>query len=333
MTIFDIITQSNNHVRNFRLSPPEFTATIADVRLKQIIRSFKFMKTSDFFIMPKIPRDTLMRADADCIRTLVLLCESPGLSFEQLMESLNFTSEKLSRALKFWTDEKVIDKSDAPVPDAVRRGGLSSHPAEVLANSRVYNAEYSAIVERAERMWGTLTRSDLDALYGALNELKLPIEVVLMLLRHLKDTGAANMKQFERAAMDWSKRGLFSAKDAQAYLDGLKDAENYAHHIAALLSLSYESLTVSEKKILASWHEQGYSDEMISDTHKRSLPYTKNKNPLAYMNKILIKDMGDHPKSTPAQSKPGAVNRQDDDFSEIWRINREYLQRLKDEPL
>jgi len=292
------------------------------------------MKTSDFFIMPKIPADALHRADGKYLRALIFLCQSPDVSFEVMASELKMSKDKLSDALEFWCEAGVLSKDDIP-----KRGSsptaLSPQPAQALAASRVYNPEYAAIVERAERMWGTMSRADLNALYGALNELHLPIEVILLLLRHMKDMGAQSMKSFERTAIAWANRGIFTASDAEKYMDSMKNADIFIKHACELLSLSHEKLSSSERKILAMWLESGYTDEIILEAKKRALPYTKDKSPIAYMNKILQKDaeISHKQKAHPQKQAIPEKESHDDDFSEMRRINLEYLQRLKDEEL
>ncbi|MBR2743507.1 MAG: DnaD domain protein [Clostridia bacterium] len=293
------------------------------------------MNTNNFFIMPKISYEILMRASEDALRALIALEQSPGVSFERLSKELGFDAQRLTSALGFWRAENVL--SDADIPRA-HSSGRSSPTAHELADS-LYSAGFSFATKEAEGLWGTLSRPELDALHRAHNELGLSIESIVLLLRRLKETGATGLRQFERAALDWSKRGITDAKAAEAHISALGRADEYAEHIAKTLGLSYAALSASEKRVIASWPGLSVSDEDVLDAYRRSLPYTKGNSPIAYMNKILQKNtdtkntaaVSDAEKEKPAPSRGEVKKRYDHEKIRQW--NLEYLKRLKDEDI
>ena len=72
------------------------------------------MNTNNFFIMPKISYEILMRAPEDALRALIALEQSPGVSFERLSKELGFDAQRLSAALGFWRAENVLSDADIP---------------------------------------------------------------------------------------------------------------------------------------------------------------------------------------------------------------------------
>ncbi|MBQ3378492.1 MAG: DnaD domain protein [Clostridia bacterium] len=291
------------------------------------------MNTESFFILPKISYDTLLRASADSLRVLIVLGQSPDVSFEKLRKTLGFDRERLVCALDFWRDEKVLSEADVPRPPTSKH---ISPSAKEIAET-LYNSNFSFAKNEAESVWGTLSRTHLNALLFAHNNMGLSIESIVLLLRRLKDTGQTELRHFERAALDWSKRGLKDAKAAEAYIDELTRGDAYAERISKALGISFETMNENERRTAASWEKLCISDEAIIDAYRRSLPYTKGNSPFAYMNKIIIKD-ANAKKSAPCEtanikeaSAPQNPAKKRYDYARIRKLDREYLKSLKDE--
>ncbi len=291
------------------------------------------MNTDNFFILPKISYDVLSRAPLDALKVLILLGQSPDMPFNAICETLGLDRRSVSDALSFWQSENVLSEADMP-----RASGARVPPTAQALTESLYSGNFSFAVKEAESVWGALSRREVDALHMAHNDMGLSTEAIVLLIRRLKETGSVSLRQFERAALDWSKRGIKDAGAAEKYISGLARSDEYAARVAKTLGLSFEAMSAVERRTAGSWESLALQDEDIMNAYKKSLPYTKGNSPIAYMNKILIKDAAKKQSASPeapkdgAQAVPGGEKRRYD-YEKIRKRDREYLKRLRDEDI
>ncbi len=150
--------------------------------------------------------------------------------------------------------EPSADKPDAPAytPDELRRARIDDH-------------KFSAVCQMAEETLGrTLTEGQLRCLLTAYDHLGLSAEAIIELLAWLKnEKGMVRLSDIRRETYAWADMGIYSAKDAQAYLARKTNEKPLSAAIYRALGADPESPAPKEQRVCAFALSHGFPSEAV----------------------------------------------------------------------
>lgn len=133
----------------------------------------------------------------------------------------------------------------------------------------------------------TLTQNDIITLYGFYDWLKLPVEVILMIIEHCVSLGKKSTRYMEAVALSWSDMGICTAEKASEHLKALEKSGKAKRRFKKLLGIGGRDFTDAEYSRLLEWSENmGFSDEMIKLAYEKTVLNT-GKISFQYMHAIL----------------------------------------------
>lgn len=201
----------------------------------------------------------------------------------------------------------------ASAADFLRRAGLfaagaeeksTPPPAEELPEYTTRDiitrcaesGEFKAIIEETQRIMGhSLTGADLKLLFGVYDHLRLPAEVILMLINHCVEeaksrsgpSGLPSMRSIEKEAYVWFNREILTLERAEEYLRQKRRRTSETGDIKQILQINGRNLSATERKYVESWLDMGFTPDAIAIAYDRTVVKTGS---LAwrYMNSILL---------------------------------------------
>ena len=168
------------------------------------------------------------------------------------------------------------------------KGAAIPQPAEVLPEYtsedialRVgENGEFRAVVEETQRILGrTLTGADLKTLFGVYDYLRLPAEVIFLLINHcveetrerLGPGKLPSMRSIEKEAYVWYNREILTLETAEEYLVRERARRGELADLKRLLQIRDRNFSATEKKYVESWLDMGFSMESIAQAYDKTV--------------------------------------------------------------
>lgn len=249
-----------------------------------------------YALLPKSAASYLHIAKEAELKVLLYVLTAPeGTEIEpRVFQHLGITQEEFVSAVKFWVEKNVLPK-DLLATDRVQQKkaavDITTMPTYTPIQVSI-EMESSSILrslyQEAERTLGkTLSSSDITTLYGLYDWLKLPPEVILLLLSFCAMQGKKSMKYVEKTAIEWAKEGISSLESAEQYIASFQQRKDYQHHVKQLLQISGRELTPKERGFVQKWEAQNFSDELLLLAYEKTVANT-GKVAFAYMNTILM---------------------------------------------
>lgn len=241
-------------------------------------------------------RALIARGDGDCALLYLALLESGDLT--RAGAGLHWDRPRLDAAYGALVAMDLAQPAEsappAPREEPPRR---TYERADVLAALEC-ESDFRGLYLEVERQLGRkLSDADLTALYSLYDELALPPEVILQLVgqvtrtvRRQKGNPAAlpRMSQIQREGYRWKRLGLDSLELAEDYLRRQQAVDRREWEILSLVGVTQRRPAVEkEREFIASWVEQGFSDELLRLAWERTV-YRKGQMNWPYMNKILL---------------------------------------------
>ena len=183
---------------------------------------------------------------------------------------------------------------------------------DVSAALRGKDPSFPRLVGEAQRRLGrTLSGEELKVLLSLTDYLRLPVEVVGLLLSYCIERARRQggrmpaMRTIEREAYRWFDEGIDTLEQASFYVQTQLAVHTRVQQLRLLLQIDGRRLTAAEEKLLSSWIAMGFSDEAIAMAYERTCLNTGALK-WPYMNSILTSwhEKGLH---TPQQIAEGDV--------------------------
>lgn len=156
---------------------------------------------------------------------------------------------------------------------------------------------FSTLVDEVEQRLGKrLSTPDLKNLFFLYDHLALPPEVILLVvtfcIQEQERKYGPGRKPFlsviRREAALWARNGVDTLEQAEIHLTQLLSARSRERQIARLLELPDRELVERERKYIAQWLEQGFSDDALRLAYEKTVMGTASKTmDWRYMNGIL----------------------------------------------
>ena len=195
----------------------------------------------------------------------------------------------LSRLGLITSDEIAAQpQPDAPTEEPRR------YTAQEIKQEIESGSSFSALVDETQRNLGKILSPDeLERLFGIYDGLRLPAEVIMLLVTHCitesRKRGGwrmPSMRYIEKAAYTWEREGIFSFDRAEEYLKALDARRSARGEIKEALQIRDRELSESEKRYVDGWIAMGFGPDAAEIAYDRTVIKT-GKPAFGYMNAIM----------------------------------------------
>ncbi len=208
---------------------------------------------------------------------------------------LQRTENEIQTAAELLGSAGLFCQAGHHVPSPLPADELPEYSASDILARTSENGEFKAIVEETQRIMGrTLTGADLKLLFGMYDHLRLPTEVIFMLIHHcVEDThqrlgpsALPSMRTIEKEAYVWYNREILTLERAEEFLQQKRRRGTALSEIKRVLQINGRNLSTTERKYVESWLDMGFSIDAIALAYDKTVVKTGS---LAwrYMNSIL----------------------------------------------
>jgi len=182
---------------------------------------------------------------------------------------------------------KLGDTTDVPPPS------LEIEPDEPGYEPRRYTldeiknelkqgSDFAFVVEETQRCLGKILNPDeLLRLFGIYDALRLPPEVILLLITHCisesRHTGggrAPSMRYIEKAAYTWEREGIFSLDRAEEFIKALETRRSLRGEIRQAMQIRDREFSATEKRYVDGWIEMGFDVGAIGIAYDKTVVKT-----------------------------------------------------------
>lgn len=295
------------------------------------MRNLHIKKREAVFSVPTAFVDRYMAsADERAVKVyLYLLCHfnDADLTLESVAGALGTTSEKVVKALKYWNEEAVVLYSDSDDSCGVEflpldelsipaNDKTDDSPAEEKSSFTVppkylvkdINAALKSdknvrdMFLIAEQLLGKpLNHNDMKTMYSFYDWLKMPVDVIVMLLEHCTSIKKMDLRYIEKVAITWADNGIDNFEKANVYIKGQAKLARTEKKVKRILQISGRDLTELETKFVRAWIQDYKATESnIKEAYEITVINTGKLN-FKYMDAVL-KNLGKE--STEKQSTP-----------------------------
>lgn len=209
------------------------------------------------------------------------------LSPESASKDLHLSGARFEIALD------IIKKSGALCPAEGSPGqGFQTgteYTAAELSENRKNDSRFSELCSFFEVSLGRILRkSELSALYSAYTDIKLPAEVIMLMIKYLTSLPRRRLsaRELEQEACRWADAGIFTYDAAERHLKKLSGRRAEISDILARLNIIGRSPSPSEEGFISSWLDMGMSAELIEHAYDKTVINTGALK-WSYLNRIL----------------------------------------------
>ena len=249
--------------------------------------------------------DKLIRAgDGDAALLYLYILKAHGQTSDQITLSdastaLGKDAGTIATAMAILSRLGLINKCDIHESDS--KSPVNSpveEPRQYTAHDVIRELEsdshFPIIAKEAQQKLGRiLSPEDLQRLLVMYDELRLPPEVILLLITHCisesRRRGGGrmpSMRYIEKAAFEWEREGIFSMEQAEEYLKNLENLKSARGMVKTALQITERELSESQKRYVDSWIAMGFDADAIGIAYDRTMLNT-NKLAWGYLDKIL----------------------------------------------
>lgn len=180
-------------------------------------------------------------------------------STEKAADILGILESDIIKAFKYWESVDVLKLSEGegylcinflepsleskktqPVPK--KNININSIPQYSVKELEIYQSsshEIDKLFKFAEQQLGTLLKySDLNTLFGLYDWLKLPLDVIHILISYCASADKRNMNYIQSIAIDWAEKGINTPEKANAHITTFK--KDYREILKALGLSKYD---------------------------------------------------------------------------------------------
>lgn len=214
---------------------------------------------------------------------------------------LNWPVDRLHAARDRLVSQKLLAGAQAaqltaPQPEPLPEAAPEYTTADIT-QALAPSSPFSTLADEVERRLGKkLSTTDLKTLFSLYDHLALPPEVILLIvtfcIQEQERKYGPGRKPFlsviRREAAQWARNGVDTLEQAEVHLSRLMSLRSREREVARLLELPERELVDRERKYIAQWLEQGFSDDALRLAYEKTVMGTASKTmDWRYMNGIL----------------------------------------------
>ena len=248
-------------------------------------------------------QEFLPSARGDDVRVYLyglMRCYHPeeDMSLAQMSHDLNLTEEEISRAYRYWERKGLVRRvsDDPPLYQylSLRKRMMDGNITQLDPAYEAFADSLYGVFDHGRRLHG----SEIRTCYEWVEDLKLPPEVVIMLLKHMERNKGRNftIRSAEQMAMQMAQENARTVQEAEEFLS--RDQEIYQGTRAVLKRLGKRNLPSEDQLALyQKWTREwgftpdaimeacaetakgdptmGFLDGILRNIHERALPGTR----------------------------------------------------------
>lgn len=209
---------------------------------------------------------------------------------ETALDALHFTVPQMVAATESLRQLGLWDTPERPPLQPERPTYTEDDVRRAIRDSQT---QFSKLVGEAQRRLGrTLSTEELKTLLSFVDYLRLPVEVVGLLLSYCVERArqrsmrAPSMRAIEKEAYRWADDGIDNLETASFFVQQQLKLHTRVQQIRLLLQIDQRRLTSAEEQYIASWISMGFGDDVIRMAYEKTCLNTGALK-WAYMNSIL----------------------------------------------
>ena len=202
----------------------------------------------------------------------------------ELAAYIGMTESDVKKALGFWEScgEGLLRTSSAVyrhIPSA-----SPDYSDDEINYYMSHNDSFRSLLNSAESYLGKLlTMTEIRTLYSLHDWLRLPLEVIEILLAYCCENGHRSMRYIEKVAISWADDGVY---DAASALEHIKDYSQVYMRIMKALGIYGKSPVGKQKEYMKRWTDEMPIELILYGCEKTALAVTSG-NPFPYADKIF----------------------------------------------
>ena len=219
------------------------------------------------------------------------LYRKSGEPLELAMGVLEFTADRMRTAAEHLRMMGCWDSGEKIKPAPPEKPRYSEAQLETALRSKEGN--FSKFVGEAQRRLGrALSTEELKTLLGFLDHLRMPTEVVVVLLSYCvernrrKGMRAPSMRVIEKEAYHWIDENIDSMEAALSYIQTQNQIQSRVSRLRSMMQIEGRKLTSAEEQYLIKWIQLGFPDDAIRLAYEKTCLNTGGLK-WAYMNSII----------------------------------------------
>jgi DnaD and phage-associated domain/DnaD and phage-associated domain len=195
-----------------------------------------------------------------------------NLTISILAKHFNIIESDIFNALKYWQEKNLIEyetkndvlfvkfiypkfssnseiiftkKSDVP--------NFFSFPSYTIQELNLYrdNPKIKELFDFAQDSLGRyLTYSDLNLIFGMYDYLRLPLDVIHILITYCVDNGHRNLSYLEKVAIDWASNKIDSVEKAEEKINGMNELFREVKKALAVNNLNFK-----QRELISDWEK------------------------------------------------------------------------------
>lgn len=249
--------------------------------------SFKKSEISTLAVPIMFVEKYMAKANGSFVKVYLygLMCSSmPGVEItnKDIAKALDILESDVYNAWKYWQSVGIIKTNEDTGSFHVEFISLATlktletpaqkkptyHPKEI----DIYitsNEEIRYLVNVAQEKLGkTLGPNSLSTLFSFYDWLRLPVEVIVMLLEYCASVDKRSFAYIEKVAIDWADKGINSVEKAEAHLKNLENTLRNKQSIQATQNVQSKT---TKNKFLNFSQEKPDFDELMKHARENRI--------------------------------------------------------------
>ena len=301
------------------------------------MRKLRINKKEATFSVPSVFVDRYMaQSDGDAVKVyLYLLCylNNSDLTLDSVASALGITPNQVTKAISYWHDRKVVSFSEDSLCCNIEFLPLLSYEVpsiiikeeteplkdeefkkiELPEQPKYFVKDINAALDgnkdvkdmfliAEQLLCKTLNHNELKIMYSFHDWLKLPTEVIVMLLEYCTSIKKLDLRYIEKVAITWAENGIDNFEKANIYIKGQAKLARMERKIKKIMQISGREFTELETGFVRSWIEDMKANEAsIKQAYEITVMNTGKTN-FKYMDAVLKNILGD--KTAPKKEAP-----------------------------
>lgn len=277
---------------------------------RKVIYSLNMGIWNSIFAVPSEIVDKYINESGEAeIKVLLYLLRMGNKKLEvcELSKALNFSEEKISRALDLWVrrdiikcaDEfehkvscdEVLPNTDVKATPELSRKNLQRYqkPDNLYISNRIKTSkDINFLMQEAQVILGRpLSNGDLGSLIVLHDNEGLPVDVIIMLLQYAVGIGKLGMRYIEKMGISWAQQGIDNLEKAEKKITDLNTISLNWKKFESIIGIDHRAPTAREEEAVMRWiNDWNYTDELIKEAYDRCVN-ANGKYILKYMDSII----------------------------------------------
>ncbi len=211
-----------------------------------------------------------------------------------ICEKTGIAKEKSGEYMAFWRGAGFMKTGSKRKKTTVERKRVlfdsekkPSYSSMDIAKAGENNVFRDLVDYAQNRLKKTFNTSELATLYSFMDYLKMPVEVVMLVIENCASKGKGSLRYVEKVLISFADTGIDTYQKAEEYIQESQRKQDYENKVRALIGLGIRALTGKEKAALAAWStEYKMPFELIALAYEKTINAIHQPS-IPYMNTIL----------------------------------------------